>query len=72
MVGSDRRPRIDTELLSDDGAVVGVGQPISVTFDGSVDQATRVVGEEIPLNFGQATATRDPRQIQVGIKLFFD
>jgi len=46
--------------------------PISVTFDGSVDQATRVVGEEIPLNFGQATATRDPRQVQVGIKLFFD
>jgi hypothetical protein len=31
-----------------------------------------VTGEEIPLNFGKATATRDPRQIQVGIKLFFN
>ena len=47
--------------------------PISVTYDtGNLATANRIVGEEIPLNFGQATATRDPRQIQLGIKLFID
>ena len=47
--------------------------PISVTYDtGNLATANRIVGEQIPLNFGQATATRDPRQIQVGIKLFID
>ena len=47
--------------------------PISVTYDtGDLASATRVVGEQIPLNFGQATATRDPRQIQLGIKFFID
>ena len=46
--------------------------PISVTLDSSLDTATRVTGEEIPLNFGQATGTRDPRQLQIGIKFFFE
>ena len=47
--------------------------PISVTYDtGSLATANRIVSEQIPLNFGQATATRDPRQIQLGIKLFID
>ena len=47
--------------------------PISVTYDtGNLATANRIVGEQIPLNFGQATATRDPRQIQFGIKLFID
>jgi len=46
--------------------------PISVTLDGPSGSATRITGEEIPLTFGQATGTRDPRQIQLGIKIFFD
>jgi hypothetical protein len=47
--------------------------PISVTTDtGDAATATRITGEQIPLTFGQAQGTRDPRQVQIGIKLFFD
>ena len=47
--------------------------PISVTTDtGDPATATRITAEQIPLTFGQAQGTRDPRQVQIGIKLFFD
>ena len=46
--------------------------PTSVTFDtGDSATATKITGYTIPGNFGQATATRDPRQAQFGIKLIF-
>src|SRR5437667_440445 len=46
--------------------------PTSVTFDtGDPATATKITGYTLPGNFGQATATRDPRQAQVGIKLIF-
>ena len=46
--------------------------PTSVTFDtGDPATATKITGYTLPGNFGQATATRDPRQAQFGIKLIF-
>jgi hypothetical protein len=43
-----------------------------VTFDTpEAATATRIIGSEIPSNFGQATRTRDPRQAQFGVKLMF-
>ena len=33
--------------------------------------ATTITGYTLPLGFGQASATRDPRQAQFGIKLTF-
>jgi hypothetical protein len=45
--------------------------PISVELDAPVESATRITGAEIPGNFGRATAVRDPRQAQFGIKLIF-
>jgi hypothetical protein len=42
------------------------------TFDtGNSATATRITGYTVPSTFGQATATRDPRQAQFGIKLIF-
>jgi hypothetical protein len=32
---------------------------------------TEIVNATIPTNFGQATRTRDPRQVQIGIKLLW-
>ena len=32
---------------------------------------TEIVSATIPANFGQATRTRDPRQMQIGFKLFW-
>jgi hypothetical protein len=46
--------------------------PISIQYDAPIGGATRIVGEQLPTSFGQATATRDPRQFQIGVKLFFD
>jgi hypothetical protein len=44
--------------------------PISVTLDNPDQaQATRIVSYEIPANFGQATRARDPRQVQLGLRL---
>jgi hypothetical protein len=40
----------------------------SVTLDPT---GTRIVSSTIPNNFGQATRTRDPRQMQFGLKLLF-
>jgi hypothetical protein len=45
--------------------------PIGVTLDAPLETATRITGAELPANFGQATATREPRQAQLGIKLIF-
>jgi hypothetical protein len=53
-------------------AVDNIMNPISVTFDTpAAADATRIIGSEIPSNFGQATRTRDPRQAQFGVKLMF-
>jgi hypothetical protein len=47
-------------------------QPVTATYDtGNASTATTITGYTIPVNFGQATATRDPRQAQFGIKLTF-
>jgi len=46
--------------------------PTSVTLDtGSAATATRIIAFTPSGSFGQATATRDPRQAQFGIKLLF-
>jgi Carboxypeptidase regulatory-like domain len=46
--------------------------PSSVTYDtGDPATATTITGYTVPSNFGQSTATRDPRQAQFGIKLSF-
>ncbi|HVS12378.1 MAG TPA: carboxypeptidase regulatory-like domain-containing protein [Thermoanaerobaculia bacterium] len=45
--------------------------PTSATFDAPVGAATQITGFTLPLNFGQATAARDPRQVQLGFKLSF-
>ena len=44
----------------------------SVTLDAPRDQATSIVDTGAPAGtFGQANAVRDPRQVQLGIKLSF-
>ena len=46
--------------------------PVSVTFDtGNAATATKITGYTLPGNFGQATKTRDARQMQLGLKLLF-
>jgi hypothetical protein len=45
--------------------------PTSVTLDGPVDSATEIVDFTPSGSFGQAFGARDPRQIQLGFKLFF-
>ncbi|MEM1202228.1 MAG: carboxypeptidase regulatory-like domain-containing protein [Acidobacteriota bacterium] len=45
--------------------------PISVTLDAPTGQATQIVDSVIPTSFGQATAARDPRQVQLGFKLLW-
>jgi hypothetical protein len=46
--------------------------PTSVTYDtGNPATATRIVNSVVPASFGQATATRDARQAQFGLKLVF-
>jgi len=52
-------------------SVINDMNPLTVTFDGPVDEATEIVSAELPLSFGQATAARDPRQIQLGFRLSF-
>ncbi|MEM9555261.1 MAG: carboxypeptidase-like regulatory domain-containing protein [Acidobacteriota bacterium] len=48
-----------------------VMDPSSVTLDAPLADATTVVDAEIPNTFGQATGARDPRQVQLGLKIFF-
>lgn len=45
--------------------------PLSVTLDGPLEEATRVVDSTLPASFGQAARVRDPRQIQFGFKLLW-
>jgi hypothetical protein len=51
--------------------IVRTMDPVSVTFDAPVENATRIANAVPSLNFGQATLTRDPRQAQFGFKLLF-
>ena len=45
--------------------------PSSITLDAPVDQATTITDFTPAGNFGQATGTRDPRQVQIGFRLIF-
>jgi hypothetical protein len=45
--------------------------PSAVTLDAPLASATKIVNAVIPQSFGQATATRDARQAQFGLKLIF-
>lgn len=45
--------------------------PTSVTLDGPLDSATQILGFTPSGNFGRAQGVRDPRQVQVGIRLNF-
>ena len=46
--------------------------PTSVTFDtGDPTTATTITGFTAASSFGQAVATRDPRQMQIGFKVIF-
>jgi hypothetical protein len=51
--------------------VVTLMNPVSVTLDAEAASATRITGYTLPGNFGQAVATRDPRQAQFGFRLVF-
>jgi hypothetical protein len=43
-----------------------------VVFDtGNAATATRIVSATAPGNFGQLTSARDPRLVQLGLKLSF-
>jgi hypothetical protein len=43
----------------------------TATYDADPANATTITGYTLPLNFGQASAARDARQAQFGIKLMF-
>ena len=45
--------------------------PTTATYDADPANATTITGYTVPLGFGQASATRDARQAQIGIKLMF-
>ncbi len=45
--------------------------PSSITLDAPVDQATTITGFTPSGSFGRAIATRDPRQVQLGLRLIF-
>ena len=45
--------------------------PFNVLLDAPRSEASQILSAEIPASFGQARAARDPRQIQLGIKLMF-
>ena len=67
--------RIEVFNLFDEENYTGVNtvlSPTSVTYDtGDPATATTIVDYTIPNTFGQATGARDPRQIQLGLKIFF-
>ena len=46
-------------------------RPTNVVLDGPLDSATRIVSADIPATFGLATAARDARQVQLGLKISF-
>jgi hypothetical protein len=44
----------------------------AVTFDtGNAATANTITSATVPANFGQATRTRDPRQMQLGFKILW-
>jgi hypothetical protein len=54
------------------GSVANGFNPVTATYDtGNPATATKVTGYTIPVGFGQASTTRDPRQAQFGVKLTF-
>jgi len=54
------------------GSVNANLQAVTATYDtGDPATATKITGYTIPVGFGQASATRDARQAQFGIKLTF-
>lgn len=70
----DAQLRIEIFNLFDEVNYTGVNtvmNPISATFDGPLDQATQIVEVVLPAGFGQATGARDPRQVQLGLKVRF-
>ncbi len=53
------------------GSVNNTIIPSNVVLDAPIGQATQIVSADIPADFGQAFAVRDPRQMQLGLKLSF-
>jgi hypothetical protein len=52
--------------------VNNVMSPTAVTFDTpDVADATKITSFVLPANFGQATAAREPRQTQIGVRVIF-
>lgn len=67
--------RIEVFNIFDEENYTGVNTvlaPSSVTYDtGDVSTATTITDFTIPNTFGRATGSREPRQIQLGLKIFF-
>jgi hypothetical protein len=53
------------------GSLNNTFNPTTATYNADPAEATTVTGYTVPVGFGQASATRDPRQAQFGIKLTF-
>jgi hypothetical protein len=63
-----------TNFIAISNAELGIDaimDPTAITLDAPLDSASTITGETIPVSFGRARATRDPRQAQFGIKLLF-
>ena len=56
---------------SSGGGLNNTMDPSEVTLDAPLEEATRISSAQISNSFGQASAARDPRQVQFGIKLIF-
>ena len=72
----DGQLRIEVFNLTDQVNYIGASvenniRPTNVVFDGPAGEATQIVSADIPGGFGQARGVRDPRQIQVGFKIFY-
>ncbi|MEO1086839.1 MAG: hypothetical protein AAFY88_21605, partial [Acidobacteriota bacterium] len=52
-------------------SVQNVIRPTNVVLDAPLAEATRIVSADFNSDFGQARAVRDPRQIQLGLKISF-
>jgi hypothetical protein len=54
------------------GSLNNVMNPTAATFNtGNAATATSITSTTVPASFGQATRTRDPRQMQVGFKIIW-
>jgi hypothetical protein len=51
--------------------VITAMNPLSIEYDAPLESASRVIGYELPRDFGRALNARDPRQAQLGLKLVF-